>query len=331
MSSYLDLGLIIIVLISALLSMLRGFTREVLAIASWAVAAFEAFQFHPMLLPTMKNYIGKEQLALAAAVAVLFFGTLIIVSIITVKLSDLILDSSIGALDRTLGFLFGAARGFLIAAVAFLFFDKLVGEKQYPDWVRDAKLRPLLKESGDQLIALLPTDAGFLEKLVLDPAEAKELLAVDLLAHAGRRLHVMRNPETAMVVLVRALEAFAQRRLLHAHKIKSWDVRIEQLPQALQETCRTCYLEDIDGKYKLPLQAQFRVLAGLGDQLGQSFLREWPMMKPLLDAASHAVLGHGFEPIKGERVQQFYDVVVKLTGVSDSALPIFPKIGRAHV
>jgi len=84
---------------------------------------------------------------------------------ITVKLSDAILDSSIGALDRTLGFLFGAARGFLIAAVAFLFFDKLVGEKQYPDWVRDAKLRPLLKESGDQLIAILPTDAGFLEKL----------------------------------------------------------------------------------------------------------------------------------------------------------------------
>lgn len=176
------------------------------------------------------------------------------------------------------------------------------------------------------LLPVIKANAGFLEKLVLDPAEAKELLAVDLLAHAGRRLHVMRNPETAMVVLVRALEAFAQRRLLHAHKIKSWDVRIEQLPQALQETCRTCYLEDIDGKYKLPLQAQFRVLAGLGDQLGQSFLREWPMMKPLLDAASHAVLGHGFEPIKGERVQQFYDVVVKLTGVSDSALPIFPKL-----
>ncbi len=179
------------------------------------------------------------------------------------------------------------------------------------------------------LKAVLPSlkaNAGFLEKLVLDPAEAKDLLATDLLAHAGRRLHVTRDPETAMVALVRALEAFAQRRLFQTHKIKSWDVRIEQLPQALQETCRTCYLEDIDGKYKLPLQAQFRVLAGLGDQLGQSFLREWPMMKPLLDAASHAVLGHGFDTIKGERVQQFYDVVLKLTGVSDSSLPIFPKL-----
>ncbi|MBH0199979.1 MAG: TIGR02710 family CRISPR-associated protein [Nitrospira sp.] len=179
------------------------------------------------------------------------------------------------------------------------------------------------------LKAMLPgikANAGFLERLVLDPAEAKEFLVLDLLAHAGRRLHVTRDPERAMAVLIRALEAFAQRRLFHAHKIKSWDVRIEQLPQALQETCRTCYLEDIDGKFKLPLQAQFRVLAGLGDQLGQSFLREWPMMKPLLDAANHAVLGHGFEPIKGERVHQLYEVVVKLTGVADSSLPIFPKL-----
>ena len=55
------------------------------------------------------------------------------------------------------------------------------------------------------LLPVIKANAGFLEKLVLDPAEAKELLAVDLLAHAGRRLHVMRNPETAMVVLVRAL------------------------------------------------------------------------------------------------------------------------------
>lgn len=177
------------------------------------------------------------------------------------------------------------------------------------------------------LKAVLPpikANASFLEKLVLDPADVKDSLASDLLAHAGRRLHVAHDPETAMIALVRALEAFAQRQLFKVYNIKSWDVRPEQLPQALQETCRTTYLEDIDGKYKLPLQAQFRTLAGLGDPLGQMFLREWPIMKPLLDAANHAVLGHGFEPIKAERVQQLYDVVVKLTGVADTSLPKFP-------
>lgn len=127
-----------------------------------------------------------------------------------------------------------------------------------------------------------------------------------------------------MVSLIRALESFAQRQLFKQFTIKTWDVQPEQLPQAMRETCRSCWLEDIDGKYKLSLQAQFRTLAGLGDPMGQAFLREWPTMKPLLDAANHAILGHGFDPIKAERVQQLYEVVVKLSGVSETSLPKFP-------
>jgi hypothetical protein len=47
-------------------------------------------------------------------------------------------------------------------------------------------------------------------------------------------------------------------------------------------------------------------------------------MKPLLDAANHAVLGHGFDPVKAERVQQLYEVVIKLSSVSETSLPKFP-------
>ena len=174
------------------------------------------------------------------------------------------------------------------------------------------------------LIPAIKANAGFLEKLVLDPAPVKDLQSLDLLAHAARRLHGQHDPEAAMVSLLRALEGFAQRQLFKQYSIKTWDVQLEQLPEALRETCRTCWLEDHDGKYKLPVQAQFRALAGLGDQMGQAFLREWPTMKPLLNAANHAVLGHGFEPLKAERVQQLYDVVVKLSGASETSLPKFP-------
>jgi CRISPR-associated protein (TIGR02710 family) len=177
------------------------------------------------------------------------------------------------------------------------------------------------------LKALLPgvkANAGFLERLVLDPAEVKEGLAQDLVAHAVRRLHVAHDPECAMTALLRALEACAQHRLFKSHRIKTWDVQPEQLPEPLQEACRTCYLEDVDGKYKLPLHAQFRALAGLGDPLGQAFLKEWPTLKPLLDAAHHAVLGHGFEPIKAERVQQLYEIVLKVASINEQSLPKFP-------
>ena len=90
----------------------------------------------------------------------MFFVTLIIVSLFTVRLSDAILDSKIGALDRSLGFVFGVARGFLLAVVAFAIFNWLVAEKQQPEWVKNAKTRPVLIETADRIVALLPTDAA---------------------------------------------------------------------------------------------------------------------------------------------------------------------------
>jgi membrane protein required for colicin V production len=159
MPSYLDLGVIVIVLISALLSMVRGFTREVLAIGSWVAAAAAAYFFYPYLMPYATPYIHKEVIAQAACAAAIFFVTLIIVSTFTVRISDAILDSKIGALDRSLGFLFGVARGFLLAVVAFAIFNWLVADKQQPQWVKDAKTRPILTETADRVVQMLPEDA----------------------------------------------------------------------------------------------------------------------------------------------------------------------------
>ena len=181
MPSYLDLGLLLIVTVSALLSMVRGFTREILAIGSWAAAAIAAYYFHPLLLPYIKPYVAKDTVALIIAVAAVFFVTLVIVSIITVRLSDAILDSKVGALDRSLGFLFGAARGFLLGVVAFLFFSWLVPPKSQPEWVATAKSKPLLQATGDQLVALLPEDPEntFLKGLKRDKVPPAEDLPAD--------------------------------------------------------------------------------------------------------------------------------------------------------
>jgi len=160
MPSYLDLAVLAIVLISALLSMLRGFSREVLAIASWAAAAAAAYYFYPVVVPYLTPYIHKDVIAQAVAAAIVFFATLIVVSLFTVRLSDAILDSKIGALDRTLGFLFGVARGFLLAVVAFAIFNWLVAEKQQPEWVKSAKTRPVLTGAADKIVAMLPEDAA---------------------------------------------------------------------------------------------------------------------------------------------------------------------------
>jgi membrane protein required for colicin V production len=158
MPSYLDLGLIAVILISALLAMLRGFTREILAIASWIAAAAAAAYLYPYLLPYVKPYLAKEPWSSIASATAIFFVALILVSIITINISDAILDSKVGALDRSLGFLFGAARGFVLCVIAFVFFSMLSPADKQPEWVRNARMRPLLQSVGDDMTAMLPHD-----------------------------------------------------------------------------------------------------------------------------------------------------------------------------
>ncbi|CAN7625803.1 CvpA family protein [Mesorhizobium sp. LjRoot246] len=144
-------------LVSAMLAMVRGFSREVLSVVSWAAAAAAAFFFYKPVVPYLAPYIENEKVAMAAAAGVVFIIALIVVSVITMKLADWIIDSRIGALDRTLGFLYGAARGILVVAVALLFFNWLAGAKA-PAWVTEAKSRPLLEQIGAKLESLLPED-----------------------------------------------------------------------------------------------------------------------------------------------------------------------------
>lgn len=144
-------------LVSAMLAMVRGFSREILSIASWIAAAAAAFFFYPLVLPYVQPHIDHKQVAMVAAAGAVFVVALIIVTIITMKIADFIIDSRVGALDRTLGFLYGAARGILVVAVGLLFFDWLVGANP-PTWIAEAKSRPLLESVGTWLEGVLPDD-----------------------------------------------------------------------------------------------------------------------------------------------------------------------------
>jgi membrane protein required for colicin V production len=156
--TWLDILLLGVMLISGLLAMIRGFMREVLSIAAWASAAIATVLLYGKLLPIAKANISSDILATAATVGGIFIITLLVVSVVTVRISDMILDSRIGALDRTLGFLFGLGRGLIIVVVAFLFFSWLVPPPKQPDGVRNAKSRVVLENTGEWLQALLPQD-----------------------------------------------------------------------------------------------------------------------------------------------------------------------------
>ena len=79
-------------LVSAMLAMVRGLSREILSIASWAAAAVAAYLLYPLVLPYVQPYIDNKQIAIVAAAGVVFIIALIIVTIITMKIADWIIE-----------------------------------------------------------------------------------------------------------------------------------------------------------------------------------------------------------------------------------------------
>ncbi len=162
--TWLDIVLIVIMLISAVLAMMRGLTREVLSIVAWVTAAIVAYLVYDPFLPLAVEYIQPEILAKGVLIGGSFFAILIAISLVVILVTEVLLESRIGALDRTLGFIFGLGRGILLVAVAFLFFSSLVPQQNYPQWVQSARTMPLLQDTGKMIVELLPK--GMIEDLI---------------------------------------------------------------------------------------------------------------------------------------------------------------------
>jgi membrane protein required for colicin V production len=163
----LDGILLFVMLVSAILAMIRGFTREVFSIGSWVAAAVVTYLFWDDVLPFVQNYIDDENLSLGVTIAGVFFITLLVVSLITMRISDFVLDSRAGPLDRTLGFIFGAARGLILVVIAVLFLNFFISEDRQPSWIAEAKTKPWLDSLGTDLMAKLPDDpeASIMERV----------------------------------------------------------------------------------------------------------------------------------------------------------------------
>jgi len=178
----LDGVLIFVMLVSAVLAMIRGLTREVFSIGAWIAAAAAAYFLWQRVLPFTERYIDDRNLALGVTIAGIFFVTLLIVSIVTMRISDFVLDSRAGPLDRTLGFAFGAARGLILVVIAVLFLNFFIAPERQPEWIAMAKTKPWLDSLGTDLMNRLPEDpeGEFMQRLRGDeqPTAAQPSAAV---------------------------------------------------------------------------------------------------------------------------------------------------------
>ncbi len=162
MFQILDFILFGIMFVSGLLALARGFTREVLSLVAWgaaAVAAWFAMKQKP-LLDLVAPHVdpAKPQIAQIIVAAAAFILVLIIVSVISVKISDRVVDSAVGAFDRTLGFFYGLARGLVLVSICYLFYGWLLPVEKQEDWVRNAMSLPAIRWVSSTMMAYMPPD-----------------------------------------------------------------------------------------------------------------------------------------------------------------------------
>ena len=169
-----DLAVIAILVISGLLAFARGFVREVLSIGAWVGAAAATIYGFPLAKPLASDYIPNELLANVVTGVVIFVVTLGILAALSHMLARHVRESALGALDRSLGLLFGLLRGAVLVCVAWMVFAFLTAPEDRPDWIVKARTLPLVTAGADMLARLLPE--GAIER------------GADMVDEAGRRV-----------------------------------------------------------------------------------------------------------------------------------------------
>ncbi len=175
-----DVVIALVILSSGMFAFFRGFVHELLAVISWIGAALATLYGFPYLQPRVRELITVPLIADITAGVVIFLIVLIVLSILTRVLSHRIRTSALGPLDRSLGLVFGFLRGALLVCVAWLMFAWVLPREDYPEWVTEAKLQPLVERGSILLVGLLP------ERLLGGPAatpgaagsEAEQLRAI---------------------------------------------------------------------------------------------------------------------------------------------------------
>ncbi len=151
-----DAALLIILALSAFFGFMRGFVKETLSIVGWVGAAFITLYLFPVLSPFTREYIKILLIADIVTGVAIFVLSLVILSYITHAVSDRVKASNMGALDRSLGIIFGIVRAFVLVGIIWLLVIQFVPEEKQPPEVMQAKLLPIVIVSGDFVANLLP-------------------------------------------------------------------------------------------------------------------------------------------------------------------------------
>lgn len=152
-----DIAVLVIVGLSALGGLSRGFVHEILALAAWIAAIAAVYLFHAPLSDIILAFFRDNQ----TNAALLAFVILLIVPLIVMRLiarwaGSKMRESVLGFIDRILGFGFGLVKGFILVVLTFsiiaLGYDTVWSAEGRPDWVTDARSYPFVNAASGALV-----------------------------------------------------------------------------------------------------------------------------------------------------------------------------------
>jgi CRISPR-associated protein (TIGR02710 family) len=209
----------------------------------------------------------------------------------------------------------------------------------YRDWDnfchRDAKpklgralnfLKPYARGVGEpslgQFALEVQENLEFLNRLT-SPEGRDAAYILDLIANADRRANIECKFEDGVARLYSCLERGAKFRLQRQYGVSTEDVKADQLPESLRAEFAEKYSDPREGKMRLPLFAAYRLLAALGDDLGQRFVARQEETLRLLSLRNLSPLGHGENPVGPDGYGRFRELLVELLGIKAQDLPRF--------
>lgn len=153
---WVDYILLLVIAVSALLSLWRGFIMEAISLISWLAALWVAVVFFQDLASLMQEWIDTPSIRDVTAFAILFVGTVLIGGLLNYLAGQLVAKTGLSATDRVLGMLFGIARGVVIVAVMVL----LAGLTALPQdpWWHEARLLGHFQDMALWLRSFLPVN-----------------------------------------------------------------------------------------------------------------------------------------------------------------------------
>ena len=150
-TNLIDLILIFSIVISGSLALFQGFFKELLALLGWVTAFINIKIFFSDISNLLINIIVNDSLRDIFVISSIFIITLIIWRLISIPLLKIFKSTSIGYLDKLLGFIFGVFRVFALSCIIYIYTLMPNEKENFPEYTKNSRLLPAIESLSEIL------------------------------------------------------------------------------------------------------------------------------------------------------------------------------------